>query len=130
MFDAKTRLTTAESRRADAEVAVDEAQRLRAEAETVWSRWNARLEALQAAMSTSRARMGAEHLASVEGVVGALIDLGSSLPGRTDGQGRLIDPWERPYLYQLTRPTTALPADALQDWNWDAGLGRAKAWAA
>lgn len=65
---------------------------------------------------------------SVCGVLGALIDLGSTLPGRTDGQGRLIDPWERPYLYQLTRPTPALPTDALKDWNWDAGLGRAKAW--
>ncbi|MBN8525835.1 MAG: type II secretion system protein [Planctomycetes bacterium] len=62
------------------------------------------------------------------GVLGALLDLGSTLPARTDAQGRLTDPWERPYLYQLTRPAPAMPANALQDWNWEATLGRPRAW--
>lgn len=44
-----------------------------------------------------------------------------------DGQGRLTDPWGRPYQYSLVRPVVSDP-DSLHDWNWDAALARERAW--
>ena len=53
----------------------DEAQVARATAERRSARASAKLEALEEAVASSRARIGAEHLANVSGVVGALVDL-------------------------------------------------------
>jgi chromosome segregation protein len=53
----------------------DEAQVARATAERRSARAAAKLEALEEAVASSRARIGAEHLANVSGVVGALVDL-------------------------------------------------------
>jgi len=53
----------------------DEAQVARAAAERRSARAAAKLEALEEAVASSRARIGAEHLANVSGVVGALVDL-------------------------------------------------------
>ena len=53
----------------------DEAQVARAAAERRSARAVAKLEALEEAVASSRARIGAEHLANVSGVVGALVDL-------------------------------------------------------
>ena len=53
----------------------DEAQVARASAERRSARASAKLEALEEAVASSRARIGAEHLANVSGVVGALVDL-------------------------------------------------------
>lgn len=44
-----------------------------------------------------------------------------------DPQGRLTDPWGRPYQYSLVRPVVSDPA-SLHDWNWDATLARERAW--
>jgi prepilin-type N-terminal cleavage/methylation domain-containing protein len=44
-----------------------------------------------------------------------------------DGQGRLTDPWGRPYQYSLVRPVVSDPA-SLHDWNWDTALARERAW--
>ncbi len=32
----------------------------------------------------------------------------------------LVDPWGRPYNYQLVRPTPTIGTSRLEDWNWDA----------
>ena len=53
----------------------DEAQVARAADERRSARAAAKLEALEEAVASSRARIGAEHLANVSGVVGALVDL-------------------------------------------------------
>ena len=53
----------------------DEAQVARASAERRSARASAKLEALEEAVASSRARIGAEHLANVSGVIGALVDL-------------------------------------------------------
>ena len=53
----------------------DEAQVARAAAERRSARASAKLESLEEAVASSRARIGAEHLANVSGVVGALVDL-------------------------------------------------------
>jgi len=53
----------------------DEAQVARASAERRSARASAKLEALEESVASSRARIGAEHLANVSGVVGALVDL-------------------------------------------------------
>ena len=53
----------------------DEAQVARAAAERRSARAAAKLEALEEAVASSRARIGAEHLANVSGVIGALVDL-------------------------------------------------------
>ena len=68
-------LVTANNRREQAEASGDAAQLSRATAERRSARALAKLEALEEAVSSSRARIGAEHLAQVEGVVGALVDL-------------------------------------------------------
>ena len=57
------------------ELLSDEAQVARASAERRSARASAKLEALEDAVASSRARIGAEHLANVSGVVGALVDL-------------------------------------------------------
>lgn len=44
-----------------------------------------------------------------------------------DGQGRLVDPWGRPYRYALVRPVVSDPA-SLARWNYDAALGHERAW--
>jgi prepilin-type N-terminal cleavage/methylation domain-containing protein len=47
--------------------------------------------------------------------------------GGRDGDGRLLDPWQRPWRYTLTRPAVAaLPH--LPDWNWDAAAGHERRW--
>ena len=71
----RAEIANAERARDEAEEAGDRAQGARATAERKSARVAARLEALEAAMASTRARAGAEHLASIEGVVGALIDL-------------------------------------------------------
>jgi len=71
----RSELATAEQERDVAENAGDVAQQGRATAERRAARASARLEALEAAMASTRARTGAEHLAQIEGVVGALVDL-------------------------------------------------------
>lgn len=62
------------------------------------------------------------------GVLGALIEIGGAPAPRTGPDGVLLDPWRRPYRYQLTRPAPARPSDALRDWNWDATNMRPLAW--
>ena len=71
----RTELQAANDRRERAEMSGDSAQASRANAERRSARAIAKLEALEAAVSSSRARIGAEHLADVSGVVGALVDL-------------------------------------------------------
>lgn len=71
----RVELAQSTDRRENAEVAGDEAQTLRATAERRSARAIARLESLEAAVVSTRARIGAEHLAQVEGVIGALVDI-------------------------------------------------------
>jgi chromosome segregation protein len=71
----RAELQAANDRRERAEMSGDSAQASRANAERRSARAIAKLEALEAAVSSSRARIGAEHLADVAGVVGALVDL-------------------------------------------------------
>jgi chromosome segregation protein len=71
----QSEIASAERTRDEAEEAGDRAQEGRATAERRSARTSARLEALEAAMASTRARAGAEHLASIEGVVGALVDI-------------------------------------------------------
>ena len=71
----RAELAANESQRDAAELAGDEAQKAQAVAERRAARVGARLEALEAAISSTRARIGAEHLSNVSGVVGALVDL-------------------------------------------------------
>ncbi len=80
--DAETRvgqvradIASIERVRDEAEEAGDAAQQNRATAERRSARIAARLESLESAVATTRARSGAEHLAAVDGVVGALVDL-------------------------------------------------------
>lgn len=47
--------------------------------------------------------------------------------GRLDDQGRLLDPWLRPWRYTLTRPAAA-PASLVPNWNWDAEAGHERCW--
>lgn len=44
-----------------------------------------------------------------------------------DDEGRLIDAWGQPIRYRLDRPSVSDPA-SLETWNWDADLGRERAW--
>ena len=71
----RAQLAESESQRDAAEAAGDQAQQEQATAERRAARASARLEALEAAVASTRARIGAEHLAQVNGVVGALVDL-------------------------------------------------------
>ena len=71
----RANITAVERERDAAEIAGDKAQQLRADAERRNARAVARLESLESAMASTRARAGADHLHQIEGVVGALIDL-------------------------------------------------------
>lgn len=48
-------------------------------------------------------------------------------PGSRDEEGRLLDPWRRPWLYSLVRPAAAA-TPRLPDWNWDAAAGHERRW--
>ena len=65
----------AESARMAAEAAHEAAVAGRADAASALARWQARVEALQLALDSARARAGAEKLRDVSGVVGTLLDL-------------------------------------------------------
>jgi chromosome segregation protein len=71
----RAQITAVERERDDVEIAGDNAQKLRADAERRNARAVARLESLESAMASTRARAGADHLNQIDGVVGALIDL-------------------------------------------------------
>jgi len=71
----RAELAVVQNIREGAEQAGDAAQQSRAAAERRSARAAAKLEALQAAVASTRARIGAEHLSDVTGVVGALVDL-------------------------------------------------------
>jgi chromosome segregation protein len=71
----RAELAVVQNIREGAEQAGDAAQQSRAAAERRNARAAAKLEALQAAVASTRARIGAEHLSGVTGVVGALVDL-------------------------------------------------------
>src|SRR5918994_1385518 len=68
-------------RRAAAEAAVAAAERRRDETQAERHAWVARREALELALDDARARAGAERLATVDGVVGTLLDLIDVDPG-------------------------------------------------
>lgn len=62
------------------------------------------------------------------GVLGLLVDLDLMVrSSKALRNGVMIDPWDRPYNYQLTRPAPTGQADRLHDWNWDAANSRPKA---
>ena len=65
----------AESRRLEAVAEADAATTNRQVASEERSRWRARADALQMAMDSARARAGAEKLATLDGVVGTLLEL-------------------------------------------------------
>ncbi|MCU1395244.1 MAG: smc [Ilumatobacteraceae bacterium] len=65
----------AESRRLAAVAASDTATANRQAASEERSRWRARADALQQALDSARARAGAEKLATLDGVVGTLLEL-------------------------------------------------------
>lgn len=71
----RSELAISQNIREGAEQAGDAAQQSRAAAERRSARAAAKLEALQAAVASTRARIGAEHLSDITGVVGALVDL-------------------------------------------------------
>lgn len=71
----RAQIVEVERERDTAELEGDSAQNARAEAMRRHARVVARLESLEAAMASTRARAGVEHLGNVDGVVGALIDL-------------------------------------------------------
>lgn len=45
-----------------------------------------------------------------------------------DEQKLLIDPWEVPYRYSLTRPAPTQVSDAMGNWNWDKDNSRPRRW--
>ncbi|HEX4866326.1 MAG TPA: chromosome segregation protein SMC [Acidimicrobiales bacterium] len=69
------RLRAAEEARAAAEVQVADAEAALRAADADRHAWSARAEALSLALDQARTRAGAERLASVDGVVGTLLDL-------------------------------------------------------
>lgn len=78
---ARSAVIDAERDRDAAELAGDEAMERRGEAERRHARATARLEALEAAQASTRARAGVENLGGLDGVVGALVDLVDIDPG-------------------------------------------------
>ncbi|MBU6241348.1 MAG: chromosome segregation protein SMC [Acidobacteria bacterium] len=62
-------------RRTAAESSLDAATQASAGAAASLAHWNARVEVLREALETARSRAGLQHLADVDGVVGALVDL-------------------------------------------------------
>ena len=75
------RLGASEQHRATAEDRVAEAEAALRAADGDRHAWTARAEALSLALDQARARAGAERLASVDGVVGTLLDLVEIDPG-------------------------------------------------
>lgn len=71
----RSQLVDVTATREHVELLGDDAQIARANAEGRSARAAARLETLEEAVASSRARIGAEHLANISGVVGALVDL-------------------------------------------------------
>jgi chromosome segregation protein len=69
------RLAAAEAQRAAAESQVAEAEAALRAADGDRHAWTARAEALSLALDQARSRAGAERLASIDGVVGTLLDL-------------------------------------------------------
>ena len=70
-----TQIEQAELDRVAASANVARCTAERTEASELSSRWSARVEALQQALDTARARAGAERLEGVDGVLGTLLDL-------------------------------------------------------
>ena len=68
-------IEAAEQARAAADAALERCTAERHDASEVASRLGARVEALQMALDSARARAGAERLAGVDGVLGTLLDL-------------------------------------------------------
>lgn len=68
-------IAVVEKERDSTEAAGDAAMQLRSDAQSRHARVVARLESLELAMASTRARAGVDHLAQIDGVVGALIDL-------------------------------------------------------
>jgi len=68
-------VAAAEARRLSADASYESAVTGRQDSAHEASRWKARAEALYLALEGARARAGAEHLASVDGVLGTLLDL-------------------------------------------------------
>ena len=68
-------VAAAEARRLSGDAAYEAAVAGRQDAAHDASRWKARAEALHLALEGARARAGAEHLASIDGVLGTLLDL-------------------------------------------------------
>jgi chromosome segregation protein len=66
---------TAEARRITAEAAAETAQLRRQDAQAESSSWSARADALGLALDSARARAGAARLASIDGVLGTLLEL-------------------------------------------------------
>ena len=62
-------------RRTAAESSLDAATQAGAASAATLAHWNARVEVLREALETARSRAGLQHLADVDGVVGALVDL-------------------------------------------------------
>ena len=57
-----------------AESSLDAATQASGSAAASLAHWNARVEVLREALETARSRAGLQHLADVDGVVGALLD--------------------------------------------------------
>ncbi|QXC62637.1 chromosome segregation protein SMC [Aquihabitans sp. G128] len=74
-------LVAAEVARRAAEAAVEEAEEVGRQAEAERHSWSARADALALALDQARARAGAERLASIDGVVGTLLDVVEVDPG-------------------------------------------------
>ncbi len=68
-------VAAAEARRLSADASHEAAVAGRQDAAHEASRWRARAEALHLALEGARARTGAEHLATVDGVLGTMLDL-------------------------------------------------------
>lgn len=65
-----------------------------------------------------------------EGLIGLLLDRNLLPLGAVtiSADGKLLDPWQNPFRYQLKRPVPAANATRLADWNWDAALARESRW--
>jgi chromosome segregation protein len=75
LLDLRQQLSDAERRRSSAETAIDAAQADVVRADNDMARRVARVEAMREATTFEQGRQGAQHLADIDGVVGALIDL-------------------------------------------------------
>jgi len=68
-------MEAAESRRSEAESAVEVAESVHRSAESEQHAWRARVEALALALDEARSRAGTERLAGIDGVLGTVLDL-------------------------------------------------------